>query len=368
MREYNQFEHTTRDHDFEDDYLFYSFVDKSKRIEPIPKGKAHEMSLEEIASAFENGVFCKNRKHRMRSFPNSFVGSEAVDFLVKSNLVGTRREAVQLGKKLATEYDLFQSADSSSAHKDYVFRDEHLLYTFIQQEKRKPRRSTSMWGETKKKDVNDNDTSESSSTVNLVQVSIAFEKGVDVRDHQYRLTTYRDSFVGSKAVDFLVNSSMAQNRREAVQLGRRLAQEFNLFRHVTGDHEFKDDVSVLIVACVYGYTILLNGCGCVRFSCFLIANPFLVLFLALVFCICQRERATRISRRDVAPIFGPPRNACQHLSYECRRQKTSLSLEILQTNVCRKRGCGLSRQLPSGRFEKTSRQTGAPTCRELQFV
>lgn len=235
IREYNQFEHSTRDHDFQDNYLFYSFVDKSKRREPITKCKAQEMSLDEIASAFKNGVFVKNRKHRMRTFPDSFVGSEAVDFLMNSSLAETRFEAVQMGRKLATEYDLFQSADSV---RDCVFRDENLLYKFIQEDKRKP--LLRMFGDT----TDDNISEASSSTMNLVQVSDAFEKGVSVRDHKWRLKVYRDSFIGSKAVDYLVNSSMAQDRKEAVYIGRRLAQEFNLFRHVAGDHEFKDDVSV----------------------------------------------------------------------------------------------------------------------------
>jgi hypothetical protein len=234
-REYNQFEHCMRDHDFEDNHMFYCFVDKSKRTEPITKCKAQEMSLDEIASAFENGVSVRNRKYRMITYPNSFIGSEAVEFLMKSNLAETRSDALKLGRKLATEYDLFQSADSA---RDCVFRDENSLYKFIQEDKRKPRRH--IGGETT--DVNDS--SESSSTANLIQVSIAFEKGVNVRDHQWRDKVYGDSFVASKAVDYLVNSSVAQNRKEAVQLCRRLAQEFNLFRHVTGDHEFKDDVSV----------------------------------------------------------------------------------------------------------------------------
>jgi hypothetical protein len=241
--------------------MFYCFVDKSKRTEPITKCKAQEMSLDEIASAFENGVFVKNRKHRMRTFPNSFVGSEAVDFLMKSNLAETRFQAVQLGRKLATVYDIFQSADSA---RDCVFRDEDLLYKFIQQHKRKPR--LSMEGEA----MDDNTSEASSSTVNLVQVSIAFEEGVSVRDHKYRLKVYRDSFVGSKAVDYLVNSSMAQDRKEAVHVGRRLAQEFNLFRHVTGDHEFKDDVSVCCTLELLRFYFISN------------CTP-LVLFLAFVF-------------------------------------------------------------------------------------
>ena len=66
---------------------------------------------------------------------------------------------------------------------------------------------------------------------------------IHVKDRKYRQKLYKECFVGSMAVDFFVNSSMANSRKEAVQLGRQLVQQLNLFQHVVGDHQFKDDVS-----------------------------------------------------------------------------------------------------------------------------
>jgi hypothetical protein len=43
------------------------------------------------------------------------------------------------------------------------------------------------------------------------------------------------------AVDSLVYSGVAATRWEAVQLGRKLARELKLFKHVTGEHEFRDE-------------------------------------------------------------------------------------------------------------------------------
>jgi hypothetical protein len=43
------------------------------------------------------------------------------------------------------------------------------------------------------------------------------------------------------AIDSLVYSGVAATRWEAIQLGRKLARELKLFKHVTGDHEFRDE-------------------------------------------------------------------------------------------------------------------------------
>jgi hypothetical protein len=75
----------------------------------------------------------------------------------------------------------------------------------------------------------------------LEELASAFKKGVKIEDRKYRLTTYKQCFVGSEAVDFMVSSGMAESRGDAVQLGKTLASDFHLFEHVTRDHEFDDD-------------------------------------------------------------------------------------------------------------------------------
>jgi hypothetical protein len=59
-------------------------------------------------------------------------------------------------------------------------------------------------------------------------------EGVEVKDRRYHLKTYKQVFVGSEAVDFLVNSGLAASRDEAVRIGLELQHDFNFFSHVVG--------------------------------------------------------------------------------------------------------------------------------------
>ena len=80
----------------------------------------------------------------------------------------------------------------------------------------------------------------STTSLSLDKMAWLFRDGVTVKDRKYNLKTYRQCFVGEQAVDFLVGASFADSRVEAIELGRSFAREFNLFEHVSGDHEFKD--------------------------------------------------------------------------------------------------------------------------------
>lgn len=75
----------------------------------------------------------------------------------------------------------------------------------------------------------------------LDEVAIAFQNGVQVSKNKTRFNrVYRETFRGKEAVDFLVESGYASSRKEAVSLGRRLAEEKKLFEHVYCNHRFKD--------------------------------------------------------------------------------------------------------------------------------
>ena len=78
-------------------------------------------------------------------------------------------------------------------------------------------------------------------STSMHDIAESFRKGVNVADRKFRLTTYKDCFVGSEAVDYMVASGMAESRDDAVQLGQTLASDFYLFEHVTRDHPFMDD-------------------------------------------------------------------------------------------------------------------------------
>ncbi len=63
--------------------------------------------------------------------------------------------------------------------------------------------------------------------------------GVKIQDRRYRLTMYKQCFIGREAVDYLVKK-LKISRPDAVRLGQRLIDK-NLIHHVTDDHEFKDE-------------------------------------------------------------------------------------------------------------------------------
>lgn len=73
----------------------------------------------------------------------------------------------------------------------------------------------------------------------LDDIAQDFKKKVVVKDRTYRLKTYKDCFIGNEACDYLVDSGHAQNREDAVEIGRSLAMLLG-FEHVTRDHEFQD--------------------------------------------------------------------------------------------------------------------------------
>jgi hypothetical protein len=66
--------------------------------------------------------------------------------------------------------------------------------------------------------------------------------GVNVKTRRYRFRSYKKCFVGSEAVDFMVESGWAKDREEAVQIGLALQKYHRLFVHCVDPdkHPFKD--------------------------------------------------------------------------------------------------------------------------------
>lgn len=228
QREYRLFEHVTSDHLFQDAYLYFRYVPTEERTAPITPDQAKTMTLVEIAAALEKGVVVLNRRYRLKIYKETFVGSEVVDFLVKSGFVVTRREAVRLGRILFKELNLFEHSAQEKP-----FEDDYLFYRFTNKSQRRQPSSTLTAAQA---------LSSSNGQNSLLNAAMALEYGVRIRDHKWRGKSYADTFIASQAVDFIVHSSLANTRREAVQLGRQMAQEFHWFEHVAGgNHEFSDD-------------------------------------------------------------------------------------------------------------------------------
>lgn len=58
-----------------------------------------------------------------------------------------------------------------------------------------------------------------------------FYKLAVVKDRKYRFRNYRSTFVGKEMVDSMVVSGLAESREQAVQLGRTIAESFDLFEN-----------------------------------------------------------------------------------------------------------------------------------------
>ena len=64
------------------------------------------------------------------------------------------------------------------------------------------------------------------------------DNGLDIKDRRYNLNFYPACFVGSEAVDWLVENQNYQ-QEEAIEIGQIL-MERGIIHHVTDEHTFKD--------------------------------------------------------------------------------------------------------------------------------
>jgi len=83
-----------------------------------------ESNLEGVAAVLMENVESKDRTYHLQSFKKCFVGSDAVDYMVKARLVETREDAVELGKQILEEGLI------SHVTNDHDFEDAKLFYRF----------------------------------------------------------------------------------------------------------------------------------------------------------------------------------------------------------------------------------------------
>ena len=76
----------------------------------------------------------------------------------------------------------------------------------------------------------------------LSDIASELLRNLEIKDHTNGMTTYHACFVGTEAVDFMVNSELASSREEAVKVGNEM-QKAGYFEHVAGADNFKDDVT-----------------------------------------------------------------------------------------------------------------------------
>lgn len=86
---------------------------------------AQKISVRQLAQEMhsEKGVEIKTRRHKLKLYQRSFLGNEAVDWIVNKVKV-SREDAIALGQKMI-EKGIFQHVTE-----EYQFKDEPLFYRF----------------------------------------------------------------------------------------------------------------------------------------------------------------------------------------------------------------------------------------------
>jgi len=106
---------------------------KQAPIDPNSKKsitRARLENLNDLASAMKAGVEVKERKYRLKSYPNCFIGQEAVDWMLVNLPIRDREEAVQLGNKLLAAGYVKHAVDANK-----IFKDGDHYYYFEEGEK-----------------------------------------------------------------------------------------------------------------------------------------------------------------------------------------------------------------------------------------
>eukprot|EP00944_MAST-04C_sp_MAST-4C-sp1_P000092 g92.t1 len=90
---------------------------------------ANERKLSALASALKENIPIKDRKHHFRNYPSTFLGRDALDWLICSKNASSIAEAKQLGNILIS------AGYFHHVHDEHTLKDENLFYRFYEDEK-----------------------------------------------------------------------------------------------------------------------------------------------------------------------------------------------------------------------------------------
>ena len=261
VEHFNLFERVTGNREFSDDYVYFRFTPPEKRRTPepadlaaprdsivgstsvtsgrrssfIPKQLSDE--LLELADWFLLTMKVKDNKFRAKTYGQTFVGTDAVSYLVNNSKAMSRKDGVELARCLSQQVGLFSGLDGTTD-----FKDDHLLYRFDERFQGSSEAADTSILRRGKVSGLEGISGVSVKSLPLDKIAEAFRSGIVVSDHRGRKSRklYKDTFEGRDGVDFIVGHGLAEDRVGAVDLGRSMAREFNLFVHVKYEHEFQD--------------------------------------------------------------------------------------------------------------------------------
>ena len=183
--------------------------------------------LQKICQQFEAGVNLIEKKHPLRRRPDYiFSGSDAVSYLVDRGYAASRSVGLTIGRRLAYEFALFEHIsmdfdlmDKSDEFYRFIPVDKREVVTLCEEAASNAKGQDHLY--------------------NIDYIADVFEEGVEVGPNVFHYRTYNDTFVGRDAVSFLVNHRLARSRQDAVRVGNLLLER-GIFRHCSGNHQFKD--------------------------------------------------------------------------------------------------------------------------------
>ena len=185
-----------------------------------------DIDLEQLAADMHapEGVSIQDRRYRFNTYPQSFVGSEAVAWMVHNRNI-TRESAVRLGQLMIDRRIIRHVLD------EHPFRDGFFFYCFTDK--------------TSIPSINPGFVEEVASIqfiedIDLEQLATEMRApgGVSIQDRRYRLSTYPKSFVGSEAVAWIARNQDI-TRESAVRLGQLMVDR-RIIHHVLDEHPFQD--------------------------------------------------------------------------------------------------------------------------------
>jgi hypothetical protein len=204
---------------FQDDFVL---VENEDTNIVVRQTQSRIDTLEQLVTLLrdpERGLKIKRRRYRVRTYPNCFVGREAVDWMVKNLNLRTRQEAVAIGEILMQRGIIRHVLDTEP------FADRYYFYAFADAIQHRQSVSTSSIENT-----------EIQTLIKLMRDPIV---GLNIQDRKWRFRKYPKCFVGSEAVSWMMDTLRLYSREEAVRIGQLLIQR-GVLHHVTNDQDFED--------------------------------------------------------------------------------------------------------------------------------
>jgi Protein kinase domain/Domain found in Dishevelled, Egl-10, and Pleckstrin (DEP) len=207
---------------FADDFGFYVFTRRARvQCNHVKRARARlaQLTVEDILVNMmdaSSGVSVRDRKWHLKTYRQAFVGADATTWLTEF-LFCDRDTGVQRGQEMA---DAGYIRDVGDANKPFL--DDGHLYVFTEEAQLQLSQSR------RRLDAG----LELDSLTAVVQAMMHPLSGVPCKDRKRALRTFKDSFTGEAATDWMIQQLRIRSREDATAFGQTLMSE----GYVDSDH------------------------------------------------------------------------------------------------------------------------------------